>query len=165
MITFGTILLGPKLYYSRGLLPKTKSILGIRLDHVLSRRLKNQPTTKGEDAITINLLELSGMVMTAYVTRAILHDGPDTQGDPLLLRGHNVAAVSWINRCGGSHNRQPYLGVRLLGRLEITSGWSHHAKHIPGVQDVVTDGIWRWPKQKSRKSCRHAYKGNGESII
>ena len=56
---------------------------------------------KGVDAITINLLvELCGMVMTARVTQVILQDRPKTPGDPALLWGDNVAAVSWINRCG-----------------------------------------------------------------
>ena len=63
------------------------------MNPVRSRLLKNQTVTKGEDAITINLLELGGMVMTAYVTQVILHDRPDMQGDPVLLRGNNVAAV------------------------------------------------------------------------
>ena len=107
------------------------------LNPVLSRLLKKQTVTKGEDAITINLLELDVMVMTAYMTQVILHDRPDMQGDPILLRGDNVAAVSWIDRCGGSHNRRASLAMRLLGRLEITGGSSHDAKHIPGVQNVV----------------------------
>ena len=33
------------------------------------------------------------MVMTAYVTQVILRDRPDMQGDPVLLRGDNVAAA------------------------------------------------------------------------
>lgn len=34
------------------------------------------------------------------------------------------------------------LARRILGiRLEITSGWGHVANHVPGVRDVVADGI------------------------
>ena len=101
--------------------------------------------------------------MTAYVTQVILHDGPDTQGDRVLLKGDDVAAVPWINRCGGSHNRRAALAIRLVARLEIPSGWSHDAKHIPEVQNVVVDASRDGHKQKSRKSCRHTYKGNGKS--
>ncbi|CAN0511574.1 unnamed protein product, partial [Scytosiphon promiscuus] len=54
-----------------------------------------------------------------------------------LLRGENVAAVSWVNRCGGSRNGRVTLAMRLLGRLEIKSGWIHDAKHLSGVQNVV----------------------------
>ena len=110
-----------------GFCPEIKMYWRYDLHPVLSRLLKNQTVTRGNDAITINLLELCGMVVTAYVTQVIMQDRPDTQGDPVLLRGDNVAAVSWINRCGGSHNRRASLAMRLLGRLEITSGWSHDA--------------------------------------
>ena len=129
------------------------------LHPVLSRLLKNQTVSRGNDAITINLLELCGMVVTAYVTQVILQDRPDTQGDPVLLRGDNVAAVSWINRCGGSHNRRASLAMRLLGRLEITSGWSHDAKHIPGAQNVVADGISRWPKGEIARNLQTLVQG------
>ena len=107
--------------------------------------------TKGEDTITMNLHELGGMVMTAYMT-----------GDPVLLGGDNVAAVSWINRCGGSHDRRASLAMRLLGRLEITSGWSHDKKHFPGVQNVVENGISRYPKKEDAQNCRHSDKGKME---
>ena len=129
-----------------GVWPELKVYQRYDLNPVLSRLLKNQTVTKGEDAIKINLLELGGMVMTAYVTQVILHDRSDMQGNSVLLRGENVAAVSWINRCGGSHNRRASLAMRLPGRLEITSGWNHDAKYIPGVQNVVANGISRWPK-------------------
>ena len=99
--------------------------------------------TKGEDAITINPHESCGMVMTAYATQVIPHDRPDMQGYPVLLKGDNVAAVSWINQRGGSYTHRAPLTKRLLGRLEITSGWSHDTRHIPGVQNVVVGGISR----------------------
>ena len=38
----------------------------------LAELLRNQIVTKGVNAITVNLLEICGMVMTAYVTRVIL---------------------------------------------------------------------------------------------
>ena len=78
----------------------------------LTELLRNKMVTKGVDAVTINLLELYGMVMTAYVTQVILQDRPKTPGDPALLRGDNVAAVSWINRCGGSRNRRATQAMR-----------------------------------------------------
>ena len=36
--------------------------------------------------------------------------------------------------------------MRMLGRLEIKGGWNHTAKHIPGVQITLADGISRWPR-------------------
>ena len=128
------------------------------LNSHLTELLRNQIVTKGVDAITINL-ELCGMVMTAYVTQVILQDRPKPPGDPVLLRGDNVAAVSWINRCGGSRNRRAALAMRLLGRQEITSGWSHDAKHIPGVQNVVADGISKWPNKKIARNLQTLTQG------
>ena len=50
--------------------------------------------------------------------------------------------------------------MRLLGRLEITSGSSHDAKHIPGVQNVVADGISRWPKEKIARNLQSLVQGD-----
>ena len=86
--------------------------------------------------------------MTAFVTQVILKYRPETEGDPVLLRGDNVTAVSWVNRCGGSRDKRASLAMRRLGRVEITSAWSHVAKHTPGVQNVIADGISRWSKDK-----------------
>ena len=120
----------------------------------LTELLRNQIVTKGVDVIMINLLELCGMVMTAYVTQVISQDRPQTPGDRIMLRGDNVAAVSSINRCAASRSRRAALAMRLLGRLEITGGWSHDAKHIPGVQDVVADIISRWSKEKIARNLQ-----------
>ena len=125
----------------------------------LTELLRNQIVTKGVDAITINLLELGSMVMTAYVTQVILQDRPKKPGDPVLLRGDNVAAELLINRCGGSRNRRAALAMTLLGGLEITSGWSHDAKLIPGVQNVVAEGISRWPKEKIARNLQTLVQG------
>ena len=74
------------------------------------------------------------------------------------MRG-DIAAASWINRYGGSRNRRAALAMRLLGRLEITSGWSHDAKHIPGVQNVVADGISKWPNKKIARNLQTLTQG------
>ena len=31
------------------------------------------------------------------------------------------------------------------GRLELAGGWNHTAKHSPGTQNALADGIPRWP--------------------
>ena len=142
-----------------GFCPELQVYWRYELNPHLTELLRNQIVTKGVDAITINLLELCGMVMTACVTQVILQDRPKTPGDPVLLRGDNVAAVSWINRCGGSRNRRAALAMRLLGTLEITSGWSHDAKHIPGVQNVVADGISRWSKEMIARNLQSLVQG------
>ena len=50
----------------------------------------------------INLLEFLEMVATAWVMLGLVGDRPDAEGGPILMPGDNVAAVSWITRCGGA---------------------------------------------------------------
>ena len=38
--------------------------------------------------------------------------------------------------------------MRMLGRLEIEGGWRYDAKHIPGVQNTLADGISRWARSE-----------------
>ncbi|CAB1116852.1 unnamed protein product [Ectocarpus sp. CCAP 1310/34] len=64
-----------------------------------------------------------------------------------MMRGDNVSAVSWVNRCGGSRDRRAGLLMRLLGRMEIENGWCHVAKHIPGRENTLADGISRWKSE------------------
>ena len=126
-----------------GYCPELKIIWGYTLDVRLTAELKRKAETKETSAITINLLELAGMFMTAWVVQMIVGDRPQTAGDAVLLRGDNVSAVSWVNKCGGAKDRRAGLLMRLLGRMEITSGWCHIAKHIPGIDNTLADGISR----------------------
>ena len=94
--------------------------------------------------ITSNHLESIGMMMSMFVRQMTENDRPEYAGDTVLLRGDNVSAMSWLNRCGGARDKRAALVLRIMGRLEITSGWSHKAKHIPGVLNVLADVISRW---------------------
>ena len=88
------------------------------------------------------------MFMTAWVVQMIVGDRPQTAGDAVLLRGDNVSAVSCVNKCGGAKDRRAGLLMRPLGRMKITSGWCHIAKHIPGLDNTLADGISGWPEDK-----------------
>ena len=57
-----------------------------------------------------------------------------------------MAAVSWVSRSGGSTDKNACLLMRMTGRLELAGGWNHTAKHVPGVQNSLADGISRWPR-------------------
>ena len=81
------------------------------------------------------------MVVTAWVMLELVGDRPDPTGAPMLMRGENMAAVSWVSRSGGATDKGACLLMRMLGRLEIAGGWNHNAKHIPGVQNPLADGI------------------------
>lgn len=61
------------------------------------------------------------------------------------MRGDNVVAVTGVNLWGGAKDKKVCLFTRMLGRLEIMSGGSHGAKHVPGAQNTLTDGISRRP--------------------
>ena len=71
-----------------------------------------------------------------------------------MMRGYNVAAVTWVNRCGGAMDKRVCLLMSMLGRLEIKGGWSHDAKHIPGVQNTLADGISRWARTEMVENIR-----------
>ena len=87
------------------------------------------------------------MVVTALVMLELVGERPDMAGDPILMRGDNMAAVSWVPRSGGGTDKRACLLMRMLGRLELAGGWNHTAKHIPSVQNSLADGISRWPRE------------------
>lgn len=65
-------------------------------------------------------------------------------GDCVRLRGDNEAATAWIERCRGGIEPRSGALVRLLGALEVASGWHFHATHVPGILNSLADGISRW---------------------
>ena len=73
-------------------------------------------------------------------------DRPDAEGDPIVMRGDSRAAESWATRCGGARDKRACLLMRMLGRLELAGGWNHAAKHIARLQNILADGISRWPR-------------------
>ena len=104
-------------------------------------------------------------MMSAFVMQITENDRLEYAGDTVLLRGDNVSAVSWLNRCGGARDKRAALVMRIMGRLEITSGWSHKAKHIPGVLNVLADGISRWqPDQIAEKLRSHVQEGDWRQV-
>ena len=97
----------------------------------------------GMDCISINVLELLGMVVSAWVLMSSCAERPSATGDCVLLCRDNDAAVQWVRRCrGGTEPRSGAL-MRLLGVLELSSGWHFDAKHVRGIFNVAADGISR----------------------
>ena len=94
------------------------------------------------------------MVLTAWVMHELVGYRPESKGDPILMRGDNFAAVTWANRCGRARDKRAGLMMRMLGRLEIQGGLTYDAKHIPGVQNTLADGISRWPRSELADSVR-----------
>ena len=83
------------------------------------------------------------MMLTAWVMHELVGDRPEYEGGGILMRGDNLTAVTWANQCGGARDKRAGLMMRMLGRLEIQGGWRYVAKHIPGVQITLANGISR----------------------
>lgn len=109
-----------------------------------SRFCGSSASVVGVNDISINVLELLGMLVGAWLLVVEQHHRPAAAGDCVLLRGDNEASVAWIQRCRGG--REPRSGalIRLLGVLEVSSGWHFQASHVSGVLNSLADGISRW---------------------
>ena len=83
------------------------------------------------------------MVVTAWAFTVEAKSAPQYVGESILKRGDNKSAVHWVNRCRGG--REPRAGalMRILGCLEMRSGWCFRAKHVRGVANVLADGVSR----------------------
>ena len=73
-----------------GFCPELKVYWRYSLAEVLTLELKKQSVTKQAGSITINLLELIGMMMSAFVMQITENDRPEYAEDRILLRGDNV---------------------------------------------------------------------------
>ena len=145
--------------------PELKVYWRYSLAEALTLKLKKQLVTKQASPITINILELIGMMMSAFVMPMTENDRPEYAGDTVLLRGDNVSAVSWLNRCGDARDKRAALVMRIMRKLEVTSGWSHKAKHIPGILNVIADGIpRRQPDQIAEKLRSHVNEGDWRQV-
>ena len=108
-------------------------------------------------AISFNLLELLGMVITAYVIVVQESDHSNIVGAPVVMLGDNVSVVTWANMCGGTRDPRAALLMRYLGRIEMQAGWCFKAAHIPGVENELADGISKWPDENSNSRLSSLY--------
>ena len=111
-----------------------------------SRFCGSSKSVAGENDISINVLELLGMVVDAWVLVYLCAERPAALGGCVLLRGDDEAAVEWVRRCRGGKEPRSGALMRLLGVLELSSGWRFDAKHVRGIFNVATDGISRWDR-------------------
>ena len=76
------------------------------------------------DLVSINLLEVMAMVMTAYVMVDMREERPVRKREPVLMRPDNEVAVAWVERgwrWGEMHARVGIL-MRMMGALECRRG-------------------------------------------
>ena len=111
-----------------------------------SRLCGSKKSVRGVDDLCINVLELLGMVVPAFVLVSSCADRPSAAGDCVLLRGDNEAAAHWLRRCRGGLIPRPGSLMRLLGVLEVSSGWHFEATHVRGIHNAAADGISRWDR-------------------
>ena len=60
----------------------------------MAAELKRKAELRETCTIRINLFELRGMVVTAWTMLELVGDRPAFEGDPVVIRCDNVAAVS-----------------------------------------------------------------------
>ena len=74
----------------------------------------------GHDSLSINVLELFGMVWTSCVMIAIRQDLPSRDGEAMLMRGDNSSAVEWVLNCKwGIDDVRAEGQIRIPGALEV----------------------------------------------
>lgn len=69
-------------------------------------------------------------------------------GDPVMVRGGNTPAATWVKKCGGARNWKAITLMRLLGILMVLSSWHDIVIHVTGVDNVLTDAGQRWSPVK-----------------
>ena len=106
-----------------------------QLPQELTTKLRRKADPRETCIITINLLEFLGMVVTGWVMLEVIGDRTDAKEGPILMRGDNTAAVSWISRCGGrARDERACLPMGMFGRLEIIKGGWYN--NIPGASGL-----------------------------
>ena len=107
------------------------------------------------DNLSINVLEVLGMVVTAWAFIVLGANTPQHARQTILMRGDNIPAVHWVNHCRGGVEPRSGTLMRILGCLEIGSGWCFQAKHVKGAANTLADGISRWDRSSipSALSC------------
>ena len=72
-----------------------------RLDLDANVRARLRSCNSHRDDLSINLLELLGMVITAWVFVVQAGSRPTYAREIILMRGDNQTAVHWVNKCKG----------------------------------------------------------------
>lgn len=94
-------------------------------------RSRFRERVSGRDDLSINVLELLAMAVSAYVFTIESEITPESARDSILMRGDDSSSVTWVNKCRGGR-KEPRAGalMRILGCLEMGSGWCYDAWHV-----------------------------------
>ena len=113
--------------------------------------------------ISINLIEVVAMVMTAYVMIDMKGEIPRRRGEAVLMRADNEAAVTWVRRYRGGGKKQARAGalMRIMGAWKQGNG---------GVFRQGMCGGWRigwqtvWPGGKRARFSRNGMQNVLQSL-
>ena len=117
-----------------------------RYDFDENVRVRVRPKVFGRDDLSINLLELLSMTVTAWAFTVQAATPPDCPGESILMRGDKNSGVHWVNRYRGGREPRSGAVMRMMGCLEMRSEWCFRAKHVKGVSNTLADGISRWDR-------------------
>ena len=98
------------------------------------------------------MLELFGMVVSAWVLVVLCAERPSARGDCILLRGDNEAAVQCVRRCHGGLEPRSGALMHLLGVLEVSSGWHFDALHVRGIYNGCL--LYTSPSPRDKRQSR-----------
>ena len=128
-----------------------------RLDFSEDVRTRLRTKVQARDDLSVNVFELLGMVVTAWALTVHAEVRPEYPGQSVLMRGDNMSAVHWVNRCRGAKEPRSGALMRMLGCLEMRNGWQFRAKHIKGLANTLADGISRWKHDEIAQKL-HSYR-------
>ena len=139
-------------------IPEKEEGVWARYDLTPAERARfQQERAESHDDLSINVLELFGMVLMAWVFVREEKMQPRHGHDCLLMRGDNSSACSWVAKCRGGKEPRSGALMRILGCLEFTSGWCFESLHVKGEDNnFIADGISRWERNSIESRLRVA---------
>lgn len=119
-----------------------------RIDFPDDIRLRLRTHVCGRDDLSMNVFELLGMTITAWAFTVHANERSEYPGQSILMKGDNMSAVHWVNKCRGAKEPRGGALMRMLGCLEMRSDWRFRARHVRGVANTLADGISRWNRNE-----------------
>lgn len=90
-------------------------------------------------ALLVNLIELLGMVIMAWIMVIRRGERPERVGESDMMRDDTSSAVQWAMNCRRGKD-DPRIGglVRFLVVLEVEGGWGLQANQVKGRESNLS---------------------------
>lgn len=92
-----------------------------RFDLNADERARVQNNVHTLNDLSINVLELLGMLVTAYLAVVCGSMRPPYRETTVLVKGYNMSAVHWVNKRRGGKEPRSGARMRFLGVVEMSS--------------------------------------------